>query len=142
MSLAKKLNEDMKTAMKARDQLRLSVIRMLRAEIRNEEIKQGKPIDDDGVLVLVGREIKKRKEAVIGFSKGKRDDLVKKEEAEMAVLYGYLPPQAEDDEIITVIRQVIDSLPEGGGTCHGRHHAKGHCGFQGSCRRQAHQRTG
>jgi len=114
MSIIKsELTDEMKKALKAHDKIRLSVIRLLRAGIKNEEIKKGRELSDDEVLSEIQREIKKRKEAIIEYRKGRRSDLVSKEEAEMAILYSFLPPQADDDEIREVVSEIIDSIPDG-----------------------------
>ncbi|MCD4783577.1 MAG: GatB/YqeY domain-containing protein [Candidatus Eremiobacteraeota bacterium] len=114
MNLLKhRLTDEMKKAMKAREKIKLSVIRLLLAGIKNEEISKGRELNDDEVISEVQHEIKKRKEAISEFRKGKRSDLVSKEEAEMDILYSYLPPQANDDEIRMVVKGIIDSIPIG-----------------------------
>lgn len=113
MNLKQRLTDEMKSAMKARDKLKLSVIRLLRAGIINEEISKGRELDDDEVISEIQHEIKKRKEAITEYRKGRRSDLVSKEEAEMAILYSYLPVQADDDKIREVVKKIIDSIPVG-----------------------------
>lgn len=98
---------DLKVAMKGGDKSRLSVIRMLRARIQNAEIAQQKTLDDPDVLGLIAKEAKERRESIFEFKKGNRQDLVDKEEAELAIVLQYLPQQISRDEIVAAARQVI-----------------------------------
>ncbi|MFP4497516.1 MAG: GatB/YqeY domain-containing protein [Vulcanimicrobiota bacterium] len=113
MTLKEQLLNDMKTAMKEKDKVKLAVIRMLRSSIKNMEIDRKSEFDDDQVLEVIQKEIKKRKESIDGFKKGDRQDLVDKEEAEMKILYDYLPSQASDEEVKAVVKEIVDSLPDG-----------------------------
>lgn len=113
MSLKDRISKDAITAMKEKDQTKLSTLRMLKAEIKNEEINKTRELDDEGVLDVIQKEIKKRKEAIEGYKKGNRQDLVDKEEAEMNLLYTYLPRQADDDEIKTILKQILAEIPAG-----------------------------
>jgi len=113
MELKKRLIDEMKQAMKNRESIKLSVIRLLRASIKNEEIDKKKELNDEEIMSFVQREIKKRKESIREFKKGNRDDLVDREEAEMAILYDYLPAQADDKEIRAYIKELVDSFPDG-----------------------------
>lgn len=113
MTLKEKLNDDLKTAMKQKNKIKLSVIRLLKAGARNEEIDKGRELNDDEVIKLIQREIKRRKEAIGEYRKAKRQDLAQNEEMEMAILYEYLPAQADDDEIRKVVRGILDQIPEG-----------------------------
>jgi uncharacterized protein YqeY len=105
--LQEKLMADLKVAMKGGDKPRLSVIRMLRARIQNAEIAQQKTLDDPDVLGLIAKEAKERRESIFEFKKGNRQDLVDKEEAELAIVLQYLPQQISRDEIVGAARQVI-----------------------------------
>jgi uncharacterized protein YqeY len=105
-----RLFSDLKQAMKKGDKLRQSVIRLARAEILNAEKAQGKPLDDPGVIDVLSKEAKKRRESIAEFSKGHRQDLVAKEEAELAILLEYLPPQLSREEIVATARSVIEEL--------------------------------
>lgn len=97
MNLKEKLNSDFKEAFKAKKEARLSVLKMLQAEIRNSEIakrtKLGEesPLDDDEVLKVISSEIKKRKKAIELYERGGRADLASKEKKEIEVLSAYLP---------------------------------------------------
>ncbi len=105
-----RLFSDLKQAMKKGDKMRQSVIRLTRAEIQNAEKAQGKPLDDPGVIDVLSKEAKKRRESIAEFSKADRQDLVAKEEAELAILLEYLPPQMSREEIVAAARSVIEEL--------------------------------
>ncbi len=105
-----RLLSDLKQAMKTGDKMRQSVIRLARAEIQNAEKAQGKPLDDPGVIDVLSKEAKKRRESIAEFSKADRQDLVAKEEAELAILLEYLPPQLSREEIVAAARSVIEEL--------------------------------
>ncbi|MGE5453957.1 MAG: GatB/YqeY domain-containing protein, partial [Methylocystaceae bacterium] len=93
MSLKDQLAEDMKTAMKAREEgkLRLSVIRMARAAVQNEEIARGSSLSDEDVLQVLSKELKKRKDAVVEYAKAGRDETVNTLNQEIEILNEYLP---------------------------------------------------
>ncbi|UCG83956.1 MAG: GatB/YqeY domain-containing protein, partial [Dehalococcoidia bacterium] len=108
--LQEKLAADLKDAMKSGDKTRLEVVRMLRASIKNAEIKQQKSLEDPDILGVIAKEAKQRRESISEFTKGNRQDLVAKEEAELAIIIGYLPEQISREEIITAARQVIEEI--------------------------------
>ncbi|UCC59469.1 MAG: GatB/YqeY domain-containing protein [Dehalococcoidia bacterium] len=108
--LQEKLAADLKDAMKSGDKTRLEVVRMLRASIKNAEIKQQKSLEDPDILGVIAKEAKQRRESIAEFTKGNRQDLVAKEEAELAIIIGYLPEQISREEIITAARQVIEEI--------------------------------
>jgi len=101
------LMADLKEAMKSGDKTRLWVIRMVRARIQNAEIAQQKTLDGSDVLGLIAKEARERRESIAEFKKGNRQDLVEKEEAELAILVQYLPQQISRDEVVAAARQVI-----------------------------------
>lgn len=107
MGLVEKINNDMKGSMKARDELRLSAIRMLKAALKNSEIEKGSPPTDDDVVSVVSSMIKQRRDSVEQYEKGGRRDLAEKEEAEIKVLEGYLPAQLSEDEIVGIIKEAV-----------------------------------
>ena len=108
--LQEKLAAELKDAMKSGDKMRLEVIRMLRAGVKNTEIAKQKPLEDADVLDVVAKEAKRHKESIEEFKKGNRQDLVEKEEAELAILLEYLPEQMPREEIVAVARQVIEEV--------------------------------
>lgn len=107
MTLLTELNSDIKVAMKNKDREVLSVLRMMKSSLQNEEIKKGEPLIVDEELTVLSREVKQRKDSIEEFSKAGRDDLVEKTEAELAVVSRYLPEQLTDDELRRIITQVI-----------------------------------
>jgi len=110
MSLAQKIRTDLEQALRNKDTLRCSVIRMALSSIRNAEIAQQKTLDDDGILVVIDKEAKMRRESIEAFEKGNRPDLVAKEKAELAILLEYLPEQMTREDIIATARKIISEL--------------------------------
>ena len=102
----------MKTAMKAKEEgkQRLAVIRMVRSAIRQQEIDgNGKQaLDDEGVIAIISKEVKMRKDSLEEFKKGDRQDLVAQTEAEIAVLMPYLPQQLSEEEIRTFVQEAVE----------------------------------
>ncbi|WP_102026985.1 GatB/YqeY domain-containing protein [Salirhabdus sp. Marseille-P4669] len=108
MTLLEKLNQDMKEAMKSKDKMTLSVIRMVKASIQNEAIKLGKPqLTEDEELSILSREFKQRNESLQEFKDAGREDLVEKIEQEIIVLQKYMPEQLSDDELEKLVKEVI-----------------------------------
>jgi uncharacterized protein YqeY len=112
--LQQKLMDDLKQAMKAGDTVKRSVIRLTMAAIKNAEIARQKALEDSDVLGVIAKEIRQRKESIEAFKQGNRADLVAQEEAEMAILEGYMPAQMSRDEIIAEARKVIAEVGAGG----------------------------
>ena len=112
MSLKEQLTEDMKTAMKAKEEgkQRLAVIRMVRSAIRQQEIDgNGKQaLDDEGVIAIISKEVKMRKDSIEEFKKGGREDLVAKTQAEIDVLMPYLPAQLSEAEIRALVKEAVE----------------------------------
>ena len=109
MSLKEKLTADMKEAMKAREEgrQRLGVIRLVRGAIRQQEIDGRRELDDEAVLSVISKEVKQRRDAIEEFQKGGRDDLVRQNEAEIAILMEYLPQQMTEDEVRSAVQEAI-----------------------------------
>lgn len=112
--LKEKLKADFKEAFKAKEQVRLSVLKMVNAAIGNAEIdKRAKaggvdtPLTDAEVMDVISKEAKKRKDSVEQYKAGGREDLAQSEEAELAVLAGYLPAQMSEDEIRELVKKTI-----------------------------------
>ncbi|MGQ9546269.1 MAG: GatB/YqeY domain-containing protein [Dehalococcoidia bacterium] len=110
MSLRDNIQEALKKALKQGERVEVGTLRLLLSEIRNAEIAQQKPADDNKVLEVIAKEVKRRRESIEAFQKGQRDDLVAQEQAELAVLMSYLPKQMSREEIIAEARQVIDAV--------------------------------
>jgi uncharacterized protein YqeY len=102
-----RLNQDMKQAMKDKAALKLSVIRMVKAALKNEEINLGRPLSDDEELTILTRELKQRRESLHEFEKAGRDELASKTREEIDVLSAYLPAQLSEDEIRDIVREAI-----------------------------------
>lgn len=111
MSLKEQLKEDMKTAMKAREEgkLALSVIRMVNAAIKQVEIDKKVELDDAGILDILAKEMKTRNDSLGEFEKGGRQDLVDHVKAEMDVLKKYLPEQMGEEKIRKVVAEAIEA---------------------------------
>jgi uncharacterized protein YqeY len=116
MSLKEQLFEDLKQALRQKDEVRKAAIRMARAAIVNAEIDKGRELNDQEVQALISKEIKQRQEAIELYKQGKRQDLVDEETAQMQVLAQYLPQQMTLAEIETVARQVVAELGATGPT--------------------------
>lgn len=106
--LLDRLQDDLKTAQRARDEVKVSTLRLLLSEIKNAQIDKGGEINDEDIVSLVQREVKKRAEAIISFRVGKREDLVIKEEAEERILAEYLPDQLTNEELTKLISDTIN----------------------------------
>ncbi len=109
MSIKERLNEDMKQAMKDKEagKLRLSVIRMVRASIKNVEIDRKKELGDEEVLDVLAKEVKMRRDSLEEFRKGNRPDLVAGLEQEIDILMGYLPQQLSDEEVRALVAEAV-----------------------------------
>lgn len=107
MSLKEQLSTDLKEALRAGDERRKSTLRFLMAAIHNAEIEAGQEIDDGGVAGVIAKQVKQRRDSIEEFRKGDREDLVAKEEAEIAVLLPYLPEQMSREEIVEAAKRVI-----------------------------------
>ncbi|MNI07354.1 Yqey-like protein [compost metagenome] len=110
MTLSERLNEDMKQAMKSQDKFRLSVIRMVRASIKNVEIDTKRTLDDNEVLDILSREIKQRKDSLQEFEKAGRDDLAAGLKEELIILAAYQPQQLTDEEVETIVKRTIEQV--------------------------------
>ena len=102
--------EDLKTAMKNKDKETLSVIRMVKGAIQMEELNKKGELNDDEIINLITKQIKTRKESIVEFAKGARDDLILKTEAEIKILEKYLPEQLSLDEVMIIIDEAIEEV--------------------------------
>lgn len=105
-----KIQEDLKKAQLARDEIRVSTLRLLLSEIKNAEIAQGGQLSDENLISIVSREAKKRKEAAAGFRKGERETGAQKEEAELKILESYLPAQLSNEELTKLVENSITEV--------------------------------
>jgi uncharacterized protein YqeY len=109
MSLKLRINEDMKTAMKARDAARLSAIRLLMAAIKQKEVDERIELDEAAIVAVVDKMLKQRRDSVVQYEAGGRQDLADQEKAEMAVLADYLPQQLTEAEIVALIELAVEA---------------------------------
>jgi uncharacterized protein len=107
MSLREQLSDEMKTAMKARDELRLSTIRMIRSAVKNKDIDLKRELNDQEIVDVLATLVKQRRESIRLFGEAGRSDLVEKEEKELAVLMHFLPRQLSREEVVTLVEGVI-----------------------------------
>jgi len=114
MSLKEQLADDLKDAIRQRDEARKVAIRMATWAIKNAEVDKGAPLGDADVLGILGKEVKRRLESIREFEKAGRQDLVSKEQAELMVLQAYLPPQLSREEIVRAAREVIAEVGASG----------------------------
>jgi len=110
MSLNQKIAEDLKQAMKERDSIRLSCLRMLRSSLKNLQVEKGRELTDEEIQSVVSSLVRKGKEAAKEFRNGNREDLALKEETEIEVFYGYLPEQLTPEKIEETLRKIISEL--------------------------------
>ena len=108
--IKEKLIDDLKEAMRKGNEVERSILRLLRADIRNEEIAQRTDLDDEGCIKVISRQVKRHKESIEEFTKGNRPDLVAREKTELTVLLKYLPAQMPREEIVEIARQVIREI--------------------------------
>ncbi len=107
MSLKSQITEDMKSAMKAGEKDRLKVVRLIMAAIKQVEVDKRVELDDAGVLAVLDKMVKQRRDSVEQFEKGNREDLAAIERAEIEVLEKYLPEQLSDEDLAALIDEVI-----------------------------------
>lgn len=107
MSLRDQINQDMKAAMRSKDETRLSAIRMLWAAIQRREVDERITLDDTQVLSVVEKTVRQSRDAVEQFLKGNRPDLAEKENRDIAFWEVYLPAQASDEEVAKLVREAI-----------------------------------
>lgn len=115
MALKDKLTEDLKTAMKARDQVRLDTLRALISELKNTEISQrtdgtAASLSEADELAVLSRARKQREESILAFRNAGREDLASNEEKQLEVILGYLPKQLTPDEVKAIIQQVMGEV--------------------------------
>jgi len=107
MTLKDQITEDMKSAMRAKETARLSAIRLLLAAIKQREVDERIVVDDAGVIAIVEKMMKQRKDSIYQFEKAGRDDLVAIEVGEMDILQTYLPAQLSDAEVAAAVAAAV-----------------------------------
>lgn len=110
MSISEQIQKDLTAAMKARDEARLSALRMIKAALKNREVEKMAPLDENDSLKVLSTLVKQRKEAVEQFRKGGRNEMADKEEAEITLIESYMPKPASEAEILAGVRAVISAM--------------------------------
>ena len=105
--MKKKLLEDMKDAMKEKNEVKKNTIQMVRAAILQVEQDKGSEMDDNKIIEVISKEVKKRKDAINDFEKGEREDLVNQTKEEISYLEGYLPAQLSREEVEEIVKSII-----------------------------------
>jgi uncharacterized protein YqeY len=105
MSLKERLQEDWKQALKAKDKFRADTVSMAKAAVLQVEKTDNVQLDDEQIIEVLAREVKQRREAMLEFEKGNRQDLVDKGNAEIEILFEYLPQQLTEEEILVMIQE-------------------------------------
>lgn len=114
MSISERLAEDLKSAMREKDEVARGAIRLIRAAIQNAEIEKGRALDDAGELDVLARMAKQRRESIEAYRTHGREDLAAQEEAELAVVSRYLPAQMDEDEIRALARRTMSEIGASG----------------------------
>jgi len=107
MTLSERLNEDYKTAMKSGEKLRVETLRLLRAQLKQEQIDKMRELSPEDEMAALSNAAKKRREAIASYKQAGRDDLLQKEAAELAIISSYLPQQLSQEELAPIIDAAI-----------------------------------
>src|SRR6266550_2521173 len=110
MTLSEQIQKDITTAMKARDEQRLSCLRMVKTALKNREIEKMAPLDEKEAQQVLSTLIKQRKDSVEQFTKGGRQDMADKEAAEIKLIEAYMPKAAGEEDIVTGVKAVIAEM--------------------------------
>ena len=111
MSLEERIETEFKAALKAQEKIKLSTIRMLKAEINNFKLDRNKKtLKDDEIVKIIQHQVKQHKDSIEQFKKGNRHDLVEKETKELDILLGYMPEQMSEEELKKIITETIKEL--------------------------------
>ena len=108
--MVEQLNKDMIEAMKAGEKDKLTVIRMVKAALKQEEIDHKKEVNDDLLIDVVNKQIKMRKDSITEFEKGNRQDLIEATQAEIDILMKYLPEQLSHEEVVKIIDEIFEEV--------------------------------
>jgi uncharacterized protein YqeY len=106
--LKERLNDAVKTAMKAGEKARLATLRLIMADIKRKEVDERIELDDQAIIAILSRMIKQRKESIAQYEAGNRQDLADKEKSEIVVVEEFLPESLSEDEILKVIQQAVE----------------------------------
>jgi uncharacterized protein YqeY len=114
MAIVEQVTKDMTAAMKAREEQRLSTLRMMKTALKNKEIDKRAPLDDSEAMQVLSTLIKQRKDSIDAFTKGGRQELADKEAAEIKIIEGYLPQSAGPEEIAAKVKEAIAEMSAAG----------------------------
>jgi uncharacterized protein YqeY len=114
MSIGESIQKEIVTAMKARDEHRLTTLRMVKSALKNKEIDKREPLTDAEETQILTTLLKQRRESVESFTKGDRPELAKKEAEEIVMIEAFLPQSASEDVVLEIVRGAIAQLAEGG----------------------------
>lgn len=112
MQLVEQLEHDLAAAMRERDQVRLQVVRLLKSALKNQQIEVGHELSAQEMMAVLQKEAKKRRDSIDAYNKAGRDDLVSEESAELKQIEYYLPAQMGEDEVRSIVRDVVSAHPE------------------------------
>jgi uncharacterized protein YqeY len=107
MSLLKRFDDDLKEALKASESAKVSILRMVKAAVKNKQIEKGRELTDDEIVLVLSSMVKQGRESIAQFTKGGRMDLARNEEREVAILQAYLPQQLSPEELDRIILDAI-----------------------------------
>ena len=110
MALKDKIQQSLWTAIQRQQKNHMGILRLVLSDIRNAEIAEQKPVDDDKVIEVINKQVRRHRESIDAFKQGNRNDLVAQEEAELEILTEFLPEQMSYEEIVATARQTIDSV--------------------------------
>ena len=110
MTISEKINKDITDAMRARDEHRLTTLRLLKSGIRSREIDKRAPVDDQETIQILSTMIKQRKDSIDQFTKGGRQELADKEAVEIKIIESYMPQAAGEAEITSTVREAIAEM--------------------------------
>lgn len=114
MQFSEKLSDDYKNALRAGDKSRVSILRMIKAAVKNREIEKGSPLSDEEIYAVFRSFVKRANESIEQFSKAGRMDLAEKEKEELSIMQGYLPQQPGEDEIRKLVKDIISETGAAG----------------------------
>jgi len=110
MALKEKLIEDLKSSMKNKDTIRKNTITMIRAAIKQKEVDERIQLDDDGIIEIISKQLKEKKNVIEDFKRGQRQDLVEQTEKEMEILLEYLPKQLSEEDIRRIVMETVKEV--------------------------------
>ena len=114
MQFSEKLSDDYKDALRSGDKIKVSVLRMIKAAVKNREIEKGSLLSDDEIFAVFRSFVKRANESIEQFSKAGRMDLAEKEKEELSIMQGYLPLQPGEDEIRKLVKEIISETGAAG----------------------------